>query len=80
MVGNEMKINPAKYKAISFTRARVINPLVYSLLNKNSRKRVVLNTCSDLNWVDQVNYTVQDSKALHFVMRVLKKGKKNIKF
>jgi len=29
---------------------------------------------SDLNWVDQVNYTVQKAwKAPHFVMRVLKK-------
>jgi len=33
---------------------------------------------NDLNWVAQVNYTVQKAwKALHFVMRVLKKGNRN---
>ena len=31
---NEMKINPAKSKATGFTRARVKNPLVYSLDDK----------------------------------------------
>ena len=35
---------------------------------------------SNLNWVDQVKYTVQKAgKALHFVMRVLKKGNRNTK-
>jgi hypothetical protein len=35
---------------------------------------------SDLTWVDQVNYTVQKPwKELDFIMRVLKKGNKNIK-
>ena len=33
---------------------------------------------SDLNWVDQLNYTVQKAlKELHFVMRVVKKGNMN---
>jgi len=33
-----------------------------------------------LNWVDHVNYTAQKEwKALHFVMRVLKKGKRKTK-
>jgi hypothetical protein len=35
---------------------------------------------SDLSWADQVNYTVQKAwKALHFIMRILKKGNKNTK-
>ena len=35
---------------------------------------------SDLNWLDQVNYTAQKAlKTLHFVMRVLKKGNRNTK-
>jgi hypothetical protein len=34
----------------------------------------------DLNWEDQVHYTVQKAwKALHFIMRILKKGNKNTK-
>ena len=36
---------------------------------------------SNLNWVDQVNYSAQKAwKVLHFVMRVLKKGNRNTKF
>ena len=35
---------------------------------------------SDLSWADQVNYTVKKAwKALHFTMRILKKGKSNTK-
>jgi hypothetical protein len=35
---------------------------------------------SDLSWGDQVNYTMQKAwKALHFIMRILKKGNKNTK-
>jgi hypothetical protein len=35
---------------------------------------------SDLSWADQVNYTVKKvSKALHFTMRILKKGNRNTK-
>jgi len=34
----------------------------------------------DLGWADQVNYTVKKaSKALHFTMRILKKGNSNTK-
>ena len=33
---------------------------------------------SDLNWMDQLNYRVQKAlKAIHFVMRVVKKGNRN---
>jgi hypothetical protein len=35
---------------------------------------------SDLSWSDQVNYTVKrPGKALHFTMRILKKGNSNTK-
>jgi len=35
---------------------------------------------SDLSWGDQVNYTVKKAwKALHFTMRMLKKGNSNTK-
>jgi hypothetical protein len=34
----------------------------------------------EVGWADQVNYTVQKAwKALHFVMRIVKKGNKNTK-
>ena len=82
-VENGMKINPCKSKAIRLTRARVKNPLGYSLGDQNipgasSCKYLGIILRSDLNWVDQVNYTAQKAwKASHFVMRVLKKGNKN---
>ena len=39
-------------------------------------KYLVIILRSDLSWADQVNYTAQNSrKALHFTMRVLKRGK-----
>jgi len=35
---------------------------------------------SDLNWADQVNYTIKKAwKALHFTVRILKKGNSNTK-
>ena len=35
---------------------------------------------SDLNWTDHVNYTLRKAwKALHFIMRILKKGNNNTK-
>jgi hypothetical protein len=55
-----MKINPGKSKAVSFTKARVKEQIRY---------------CSNLNWADHVNYTLQKAwKALHFIMCILKKG------
>jgi len=80
-----MKINPDKSKAIRFTRAQVKNSLGYSLgeqkfLEASSCKYLGIILQSDLNWVDQVYCTVQEAwKALHFVMRVLKKGNRNTK-
>jgi hypothetical protein len=78
-----MKINPGKSKVIRFNRARVKNPLNYSLGDQkipeaSSCKYLGIILRNDLNWVDQVNYTARKAwKALHFVMRVLKKGNRN---
>ena len=43
VVENVMKINRVKSKAIRFTKARIKNPLGYSLLTKYSMKRAVIN-------------------------------------
>ena len=75
---NEMKINPSKSKSISFTRARIKDPLNYTLRDQKIPEdscckylRIIIH--SDLSWADQVNHTVQKAwKALHFVMRVVK--------
>ena len=80
-VENGMKINPGKSKAIRFTRARVKNPLGYSLgdhkiLEASSCKYLGIILQSDLNWVDQAQ---RAWKALHFVMCVLEKGNRNTK-
>jgi len=80
-----MKINPGKIKVIRFTRARVKNPLGYSLGDQkipeaSSCKYLGITLRSDLYWVDLVNYIVQKAwKALHFLMRVLRKGNWNTK-
>jgi hypothetical protein len=64
-------------------KAQVKNPLGYSPGNQkipeaSRRKYLGIILQSDLNWVDQVNYTVQKAwKAVHFVMRVLKIGNTN---
>jgi hypothetical protein len=82
---NATKINPVKSKAVSFTRARVKQPLKYCLGDQrvpeaSSCKYLGIIIRSDLNWADQVNYTVRKTwKAFHFVMRVLKKGNSNAK-
>src|SRR5215510_2060080 len=75
-----MKINPSKSKALSFTRARVKDPLNYTLTGQkipedSSCKYLGIIIRSDLSWADQVNHTVQKAwRALHFVMCVVKKG------
>jgi len=79
-VENAMKINSSKSKAIRFTRARVKDPLNYSLMGTlipeaSSCKYLGIILRSDLSWVEQVNYAVKKAwKALHFTMRILKKG------
>ena len=82
---NEMKINPNKSKALSFTRARVKEPRNYSLGDQkipdaSCCKYLGIIIRSDLSWADQVNYTVQKAwRALHFVIRIVKMGNKNTK-
>jgi len=79
-VENAMKINPSKSKTIRFTRARAKDPLNYSLmstliLEASSCKYLGIILRSDLSWADQVNYAVKRAwKALHFTMRIQKKG------
>ena len=63
-VENAMKINPSKSKAIRFMRARVRDPLNYSLLDTlipdaSSCKYLGTNLSSDFSCADQVNYTVR---------------------
>jgi hypothetical protein len=59
-----------KWDENKFTRARVKNPLGYSLgdqkfLEASRCKFLGITLRSDLNWVDQVNYTAQKAwKAL----------------
>ena len=71
-VENAMKINPSKSNAIRFTRARVKDPLNYSLMDTlipetSSSKYLGIILRSDLSWADEVNYTVRKAwKALHF--------------
>jgi len=78
-VENAMKINPSKSKAVRFTRARVKDPLHYSLMGTlipeaSSCKYLGIILRSDLSWADQVNYAVKKAwKALYFTMRILKR-------
>jgi len=80
-----MKINPSKSNAIRFTRARVKDPLNYSLMGTlipeaSSCKYLGIILRNDLSWEDQVNYAVKKVwKALHFTMRILEKGNSNTK-
>ena len=79
-VENSMKINPSKSKAVRFTRARLKDSLNYSIMGTFIPEaisckylRIILR--SDLSWADHVNYTLKKAwKALHFTMRILKKG------
>jgi len=72
-----MKINSSKSNAVRFTRARVKDPLYYSLMGTlipeaSSCKCLVIILGSELSWADQVNYAVKKAwKALHFTMRIL---------
>jgi hypothetical protein len=66
-------------------RVWVKSPLGYSCCDKkflgaSSCKYLGIIIQSDLNWVDQINYTGQKAcKALHFVMFSLQKGNRNTK-
>jgi hypothetical protein len=78
-----MKINSGKSKAVCFTKARVKERVRYyfgdQLISEaNSFKCLGIIILSDLNWADHVNYTLRQAwKALHFIMRILKKGNNN---
>jgi len=73
-----VNINPSKSKAILFTRARVKDPLNYSLMGTlkpeaSSCKYLGKFLGSELIWAFQVKYAVKKAwKALHFTMRILK--------
>ena len=85
VVENAMKINRSKSKAVRFTRARIKDPLNYLLMGTlipeaSSCKYLGIILRGDLSWEDQVNYAVKKGwKALHFTMRILKKGNSNTK-
>jgi len=76
---------PSKSKAVCFTRARVKGPLSYSLMGTliaeaNSCKYLGIILRSDLSWGVHVKYTVKKArKALHFTMRILRKGNSDTK-
>jgi len=79
-VENEMKINPGKGTAISFTKSRVKERIGYYFGDQlipeaSSFKYLGIIIRSDLHWASHVNYTLQTAwKALHYIMRKLKKG------
>jgi hypothetical protein len=84
-IENEMKINPDKSRAVSFTKAKVKERTRYYfveqlILDASSFKYLGIIICTDLNWADHVNYTLRKArKALQFIMRILKKGNNNTK-
>jgi hypothetical protein len=60
---NEMKINPGKSKAVCFIKASVKERIMYyfgdQLISEaNSFKYLGIIIRSDLNWSDNVNYTL----------------------
>jgi len=77
---NAVKINPIKCKVFRFTRARVEDPLLYTLgdqliLEASSCNYLGTILRSELSWADHVNLTVNKAwKAIHFTMRVPKRG------
>jgi len=84
-VENEMKINPVKSKAVNFTKAMLKKRIRYYfgdqlILEASSFKYLEIIVRSDINWADHINYTLRKAwKALHFIMRILKKGNNNTK-
>ena len=85
VVENAIKIIPSKIKAVRFTIDRVNDPLNYSLMGTlipetSSCKYLGIILRSDLSWADQINYAVKKAwKALHFTMRIVKKGNSSTK-
>ena len=72
-VEKEMKINPDKSKAVSFTKARVKERIRYYfgehlIPEASSFKYLGIIIRNDLNWADHVNYALRKArKALHFI-------------
>jgi len=85
VVENSMKINRSKSKAVRFTRSRLKDPLNYLLMGTiipeaSSYKYLGIILRGALSWEDQINYAVKKGrKALHFTVRILKKGNSNTK-
>ncbi|KAJ4434138.1 hypothetical protein ANN_16458 [Periplaneta americana] len=79
-IANKMKINSLKSKAISFTRKRNKIVASYTLGGEtipevNKCKYLGITFSSDLRWGEHVTDTAGTAwRALHFVMRVLRKG------
>ena len=77
-----VKVNRCKTNCL---KTRVKDPLNYSLMGTlipevSSCKYLRNILRSDLSWADHVNYAVKKTwKALHFTMRILKKGNSNTK-
>jgi hypothetical protein len=72
-VENAIKINPTKSKVVSFTRARVKEPLNYTLggmviPEASSCKYLGIILRNDLSWSDQVNCTVKKPRR-HFILQ-----------
>ena len=67
----ELALNLAK---VIFMLSQVASP------EASSFKYLGIIIRNDLNWADYVNYTLRKTwKALHFIMRILKKGNNNTK-
>jgi len=72
VVENVMKINVGKSKAVSFMRAQMNEPLNYfffgdqKILEASSCKYLGIILCSNLNWVDKVNYSTNSLEGSSF--------------
>jgi len=84
-VANARKSNPSKSKAAIFMRAQAKDLLNYFLgfqkiseASSSTYLGIILH--NDLSLVGQFNFTAQEAwKALHFIIRVLRKGNSNTK-
>ena len=82
---NELKINPGKIKAVSFTKARLQERIRYyfgdqSIPETSSFKYLGIIIRRVLNWADHITYPLRKAwKALHFIIRTLRKGNNNTK-
>jgi len=84
-VESETKINPGKIKAVIFTKTRLKERIRYYFGDQlfpeaSSFKYLGIIIGSDLNWAYLVSCTLRKAwKALHFIMRILKKLNNNTK-